>query len=68
MADIATVGEAIGEWKWSQEVFSMGGWCNSTPMNIRGQFFFTERRNILEKSVAYELSSVEEKKTTYVIL
>ena len=45
-----------------------GGWCNSTPMNIRGQLFFTERRNILEKSVAYELSSVEEKKTTYVIL
>ena len=30
--------------------------------------FFTERRNILEKPVAYELSSVEEKKTTYVIL
>ena len=31
-------------------------------------FFFKERRNILEKPIAYELSSVEEKKTTYVIL
>ena len=40
----------------------------TTQMNIRTQVSFTGRRNILEKTVAYELSSVEEKKTTYVIL
>jgi len=40
----------------------------TTQMNIRTQVFCTERRNILEEPNAYELSSVEEKKTTYVIL
>ena len=40
----------------------------TTHMNIRTKVFFTERRNILEEPDAYELSSLVENKTTYVIL
>ena len=45
-----------------------GGMVQLNADEYKKTFFFTERRNILEKTVAYELSSVEEKKTTYVIL
>ena len=62
LAEIATVGEAMGEQKWSQEVFSMG-WCNHAD-EYQNTSFFTERKNILEKLFAYKLSSVEENKTT----
>ena len=47
----------------------MGADGATTPMTLRTlMFFFTERRNILEEPDAYKLSSVEESKTTYVIL
>ena len=47
----------------------MGADGATTPMTLRTlMFFFTERRNILEEPDAYKLSSVEESKTTVILL